>query len=47
MKEMLKTLNQTRKESPNEFWSSVLYLICTFGFIWGAMWIEAIINGKV
>jgi hypothetical protein len=47
MKKMLKTLNQARKEAPSEFWSSLVYVLCFFGFIWFSIWIEAIITGKV
>ena len=34
MKEMFKSLNAMRKETPSEFWGSLVYLIGFVGFLW-------------
>jgi hypothetical protein len=45
--EMFRVLNEARKEDPKEFYSSIAFMVLLFGGFYAAVWIDAIINGRV
>lgn len=44
MKEMLRMLNEARKENPKEFWGIIACMLAISGFIYGSMWLIAILE---
>lgn len=47
MKQMIRTLNEARKEDPKEFWGSIAAVVTIFGMMYGGLWAIAILEGKV
>jgi hypothetical protein len=47
IKEMFTSLNEFRKEDPKEFYSSIALMVFVFGFFYVALWVGAIIEGRV
>ena len=46
MKEMLRMLNEARKEDPKEFWGIIALMLAISGYIYGSMWLIAILEGN-
>ena len=47
MKQMIRTLNEARKEDPKEFWGSIVVVIAIFGMMYVGLWAIAILQGSV
>lgn len=47
LKEMITVLNDCRKEDPKEFYGGLAFMVLLFGGFYAAVWIEAIISGRV
>ena len=47
MKQMIRTLNEARKEDPKEFWGSIAVVVTIFGMMYGGLWAIAILEGRV
>jgi hypothetical protein len=46
MKEMLRTLNEARREDPKEFWGGIVAMIAIFGSLYVGLWVIAILEGR-
>lgn len=47
MKQMIRTLNEARKEDPKEFWGGIVVMISIFGMMYVGLWAIAILQGRV
>jgi hypothetical protein len=47
MKQMIRTLNEARKEDPKEFWGGIVAMITIFGMMYIGLWTIAILQGRV